>query len=79
MSEFGALIRVKTRKPHRCEWCGEPIPVGSRVPNYRGQWQNEWQNWYMHEECHDAMQDEPYISEDGFEPYSNERPVVQTC
>lgn len=78
MSDFGALLRVRTRKPHRCEWCGEPILVGSLVGNYRGKWQGDWQNWYMHDECEEARSQEDKYG-DGFSPYENERPKVYTA
>ena len=74
--DFGGGKDVKTRKPHRCEWCYQPIEVGSSAYNYRGMFEDEWQNWYMHPECHFEMTQEDDGYGDGFEPGSHERPVL---
>jgi hypothetical protein len=73
MGDFGEGKTVKVRKPHRCEWCGEKIDVGSLVYHYRGRFDDSWQNWYMHPECERACTaDRDNL--DGFSPYENERP-----
>lgn len=73
MSDFGEMRRVKTTKWHRCEWCGQGIPKGTRCVNYRGLFDNCWQNWYMHLECEEnySLTCDP---SEGFSPYDNERP-----
>lgn len=74
MSDFGEGKTVKCRIEHRCEWCGEKIPAGDQAYYYSGVWEGDWQSWYMHPECEKACTKEPYYWEDGFEPFSNERP-----
>jgi hypothetical protein len=74
MSYFGQMLRVTTRKPHRCEWCGESIPIGIICGNYRGQYDGDWQNWYMHPECESAYDKDDHGGE--FCPYGNLRPQI---
>jgi hypothetical protein len=71
MSDFGEGKWVKTRRAHRCEWCGEGIDVGSRAYRYCGMYDGEWQNWGMHEECLDVYALNGY---EEFSPYEGERP-----
>ena len=73
MSDCGGGSWVKTRAPHRCEWCGQAIEVGDAAFNYKGRWQDEWQNWYMHSECHEDC--DMNYDPDGFTPYSADRPA----
>lgn len=48
--------KVRTRKPHSCEWCGEGIAEGD-VADYRVyKWQGDFHADYMHEECTRGMQ-----------------------
>lgn len=48
---------VRTRKPHRCEWCGQVIPKGTRC-HYRSYiWDGELQWGWSHFECWDAQQE----------------------
>jgi hypothetical protein len=52
------LIResmVKTRKPHRCEWCAERIETGETVPYRAYHFDGELQQGWMHSECKAAM------------------------
>jgi hypothetical protein len=61
--------QLVTRKPHRCEWCDEVLPVGSTV-HYRcyvidGEFRTGW----MHLECWDAMGSMDYRDlEEGWQP-----------
>jgi hypothetical protein len=73
MSDFGDGNWIKTRKPHRCEWCGQRIEVGANAYHYKGMYDGEWQDWRMHEEC----QDDYALNCDGeeFSPFDNERPA----
>lgn len=73
MSEFGSYLYPRARKQHRCEWCGEPIPVGEKHTQYVGKWEGEFQNWRMHNECFDSADKED--RQDGFSPFENERPA----
>jgi hypothetical protein len=72
MSDFGEGKTVKCRKDHRCEWCGEKIPAGDQAFYYAGLWDGDWQSWYMHPEC--EIYSYKCDAQDGFEPFSNERP-----
>jgi hypothetical protein len=77
VSDFSNHTYPVSRKEYRCEWCGEPIPKGEKHLHYTGVWEGEWQNWRMHMEC----QDDGYLNEiipDGFTPFENERPKVQS-
>lgn len=78
MSDFGKMRRHLGRKDHRCEWCGQSIPKGEMFQHFVGKWDNEFQNWRMHDECYNAAsQDDDLI--DGFCPYGNERPKMETA
>ena len=46
MSDFGSYKHVKTRKPHKCIYCGRVIPVGLKARIFKGMWEGNWQNWY---------------------------------
>jgi hypothetical protein len=61
----------KARKAHRCTWCGEPIDKGSTYTHQTGVYDNRWYTNKMHPECFEDMCDG---DDDGFLPYSNERP-----
>lgn len=42
----------KTRKPHKCDFCGRIIPKGSiRILNWKGLWDGEFQNSYACNWC----------------------------
>lgn len=71
---FNDVTSVVGRKPHRCEWCGGPIPIGERHSLFVGIWEGEFQSWRMHPECLEFNGDQ--IAE-GFTPYEGERPAVQ--
>lgn len=47
---------VKVKKPRRCVWCGEAIPVGGQA-RYRAYVFDGFQTDYMHPECYEAMAD----------------------
>jgi hypothetical protein len=73
MSDFGEGKTLKTRMPHRCEWCGEGIEAGTFVFHYKGKFDSDWQDWYMHSECEVSWSMNCDDGE-GFSPYENERP-----
>lgn len=75
MSDFGNGRFVKSRKPHRCEWCYQPIDVGSRAYHYAGVFEREFQNWYMHPECEEVCSKD--CDPDGFMPGDGERPKIE--
>jgi len=63
------------RKDHRCIWCGQKIPSGTKYLAERSIFDGEMQNHHWHPECAQhcrEINDEEAIWE--FEAYSNERP-----
>lgn len=63
--------KVRTRKMHRCEWCGEMIAEGD-VADYRAyKYEGDFNTDYMHEECTSGMR-HSMLNKDlrdfGFEP-----------
>lgn len=56
-----------TRKAHTCEWCAEPVEIGSPANHRTYIFEGDFHSEYMHPECHEAMDDTPmeYI-EDGW-------------
>ncbi len=66
---------VKTCKKHDCAWCGEEIPIGSKVPyrSYIFDYPGITTDW-MHTECEEAMKNSgEYELEDGWDFGTNER------
>ena len=58
MSYSSARDIARTRKPHRCCWCDEPIPQGSPARYMAGYWHDECQQAYnrmSNEECDDVL------------------------
>ena len=41
----------KTRKPHRCEYCGAKIPIGSSCRNEVGIWDGDFNHYYRCLRC----------------------------
>jgi hypothetical protein len=78
MSDFGQYRYPKAAKPHKCEWCGEPIPKGETHIQFAGIWEGAWHNWRMHNECFDAA-DRSEELQDGFTSFENERPAKVTA
>jgi hypothetical protein len=64
----------RSRKAHKCIWCGESIPVGEKyrheISKYCG-----LQNHHWHLECTAASMEYFASGEEEFEAYENERPV----
>ena len=70
-NSFGEPRAVVARKPHRCEWCYEPILKGESHQQFKGMWEGDWQNWRMHQECFDAYEpddDGGFMSGEGTRP-----------
>lgn len=68
---LGKTGKVKTRKEHKCEFCGDDIPKGNSAYFVSGIYSGEFINYYWclrckdfidnHEECFNSIQ------ENGFE------------
>lgn len=71
-TDFNSNTAPVARKVHRCEWCGEPIPIGEKHVKFSGKWEGDFQSWRMHPECYEAAGQDDEISE-GFSPYEHER------
>jgi hypothetical protein len=48
---------VKTRKTHRCDWCGEIIPAGSTVLVIKCVADGKLYNNYFHPECEKCLKE----------------------
>ena len=46
---------VRTRKPHRCEWCGEMITKGDTAVIRTYKWDDDFNAAHQHPECYKAM------------------------
>ena len=67
----------KAKKPHKCTWCGQQIPIGEVYRRWRSV-DNSFFVSKMHEECVGAMLEEFRETRDNeYLPFENERP--QTC
>ena len=65
---------VITMKPHRCEWCGEAIPPGSRVRYRTYIFEDVLCSGWLHPECNAAMHLYlGYDDDDGFDVGSFKR------
>lgn len=62
----------KTRKPHRCGWCGHLITVGEVARNRVYVFDGEFQSEYDHPECYEALCDSNF-DDNGFEFGAQER------
>lgn len=51
MSFWDSKKIKKTRKPHRCEYCGAEIPVGSSCDNEVGTFEGDFNNYYLCNRC----------------------------
>lgn len=68
MSDFSRSVTHKACKPHCCDWCGEPIPVGEAYSYPTNVLDGRWANGHFHTKCGDACAewfryrspDEPY-------------------
>ena len=67
----------KTRKPHRCFWCGEAIEVGYPAWKSAWTWEREFLTGYWHPECWDALgRSDRESLEYGYEECSQKRGVA---
>ncbi len=67
----------KSRKPHRCMWCGESIQVGEVHNRETGTYYGEFQDNRFHSECFGPMQEHCQENDGEFFPYENERPTKE--
>lgn len=74
---FNSSLRM-AQKNHRCIWCGEQIPKGSKYLRETGEFQGEFFAQKWHPECELDSQNRAQDNGDGswteFDPYENERP-----
>lgn len=74
MSDFDRTKTVKTRKDHRCVWCGELIPKGSTVKFNSGRHLDSMYSQHWHDECIEPCKE--HCKEgfgDGFDPHEHHR------
>lgn len=65
---------ITARKPHRCTWCGEVIPAGTRYQRQHAAYEGSAYSAAWHEECQVAWEQEYRIyREVEFTPEENER------
>ena len=72
-----SMTEPTARKDHRCIWCGQKIPKGTKYTAERSVFDGKMQNHHWHPECWKDSRvnnDEP---EWEFTPYSYERPTVE--
>ncbi len=71
---------VTCRKPHRCEWCNEPIAKGERAQYRAYVWEDGPMSGWMHFECWDAMHELPTRDlMDGWTPGDFERGSTESA
>lgn len=63
MSDFWNRKKVKTKKPHHCEYCGRSIPIGTVAQRTTGKFEGDWMNWYACLFCVENV--EPQYAEPG--------------
>lgn len=64
----------KARKDHRCIWCGQAIPKGTKYVSERSVYDGDMQNHHWHFECWSDAQHNNDEPEWEFTPYSYDRP-----
>jgi len=84
MGDFGNYKYVKTKKEHRCVYCGRKIPAGLEVRNYKGRFEDFWQNWYTCGFCEMVVEPEfneygEAISGDEFNEWLNNFGLIDVC
>jgi hypothetical protein len=71
MSFYSSYVVKKTRRDHRCEWCGERILTGSSARRAAGVYDGFWHGVF-HRECYYASQNMEF-AEDGWMPHEYAR------
>lgn len=51
MSFWNSKKIKKTRKIHRCEYCGAIVPIGSSCNNETGTYEGDFNNYYLCNRC----------------------------
>ena len=64
---------ARTRKPHRCVWCGEPIEAGSRARFCSGVYEGYFYSDDYHPECSHAWQSVAREWDYEFDPWRQAR------
>ena len=64
----------KARKPHRCIWCGQIIPIGEQHCHEVSRY-DDFQDYRWHRECRDEATTLFARGDIEFIPYENERPA----
>ena len=65
---------TKSRKPHRCHWCGERIEVGESYIRIAGVWSGDFGVSSWHPECDEVFkaltwqETSEWDLQDGFDP-----------
>ncbi|AHF89534.1 hypothetical protein OPIT5_03960 [Opitutaceae bacterium TAV5] len=54
---------AKTRRVHRCRWCGKRIEIGSAAVSVAGKWEGDFFHDYQHPECWRA--ENQYVRDEG--------------
>jgi hypothetical protein len=68
----------KSRKSHRCLWCGQEIPIGSTYWEFANKYDGDFNCDAFHPECWDACDRNAYERDDGtYEPYRNHRGMTE--
>ncbi len=66
------------RKDHRCIWCGQAIPKGSKYVHESSVFDGEFQNHHWHPECLHYARTVNNESTWEFEPYSEPRGIEES-
>jgi hypothetical protein len=70
--QFYSSYKVKkTRRDHKCEWCGERILMGSPAQRASGLFEDFWSGVF-HCECYHASQHAEFVDE-GWMPHEQAR------
>lgn len=65
---------VKIHKDCHCEWCGQQIKRGDLAIKRTYKFEKDFNDARQHPECFLALKEDDQACDDGFEPYSMERP-----
>jgi hypothetical protein len=63
------------RREHRCIWCGQTIPIGSKYRHEKSVYDCRIQDHHWHLECDESAAEYFTSGEDEFDPYDNLRPI----
>ena len=69
MSNYAAVKDVTARKPHKCNWCKEPIEVGELHRVQSGHQEGYAFRFRFHLECEHALANSPCRFPRGYDNY----------